>query len=212
MSFGTCIGKFTKTQKFRLHITALEFLAPYAKVSLEGSHYLWKQWRPFSLLNSTRFGWSPMLNSSFSTATTFSNRAWAVLPTRLASTRVWLSTQWMNFHLGSALLPSPLWKLNPPTPWQSLLSIRPTRVSTSEMKTFSPKHQFYIFCSFGKSFLTCKYTYDKLNFPSCTRKMLGTFFRINSSQSNHIFKTWWSCNLAWVKRDSLAQCEYYCCY
>lgn len=40
MSFGTCIGKFTKTQKFRLHITALEFLAPYAKVSLEGSNYL----------------------------------------------------------------------------------------------------------------------------------------------------------------------------
>ena len=32
MSFGTCIGKFTKTHKFRLHITALEFLAPYAKV------------------------------------------------------------------------------------------------------------------------------------------------------------------------------------
>ncbi|KAJ6220604.1 hypothetical protein RDWZM_006416 [Blomia tropicalis] len=35
MSFGTCIGKFTKTHKFRLHITALEFLAPYAK------HKIW---------------------------------------------------------------------------------------------------------------------------------------------------------------------------
>jgi len=33
ISFGTCFGKFTKTQKFRLHITALEFLAPYAKVT-----------------------------------------------------------------------------------------------------------------------------------------------------------------------------------
>jgi len=32
LSFGTCFGKFTKTQKFRLHITALDFLAPYAKV------------------------------------------------------------------------------------------------------------------------------------------------------------------------------------
>ena len=32
ISFGTCIGKFTKTRKFRLNITALEFMAPYAKV------------------------------------------------------------------------------------------------------------------------------------------------------------------------------------
>ncbi|KAJ0002070.1 hypothetical protein NQD34_001866 [Periophthalmus magnuspinnatus] len=32
VSVGTCFGKFTKTQKFRLHITALDFLAPYAKV------------------------------------------------------------------------------------------------------------------------------------------------------------------------------------
>ncbi|NWS15509.1 NIP7 protein, partial [Pachyramphus minor] len=29
---GTCFGKFTKSQKFRLSITALDFLAPYAKV------------------------------------------------------------------------------------------------------------------------------------------------------------------------------------
>lgn len=32
VSIGTCFGKFTKTSKFRLHITALDFLAPYAKV------------------------------------------------------------------------------------------------------------------------------------------------------------------------------------
>uniref|UniRef100_A0A4W5L444 NIP7 nucleolar pre-rRNA processing protein n=1 Tax=Hucho hucho TaxID=62062 RepID=A0A4W5L444_9TELE len=31
VSVGTCFGKFTKTIKFRLHITALDFLAPYAK-------------------------------------------------------------------------------------------------------------------------------------------------------------------------------------
>ncbi|XP_039186908.1 60S ribosome subunit biogenesis protein NIP7 homolog isoform X1 [Crotalus tigris] len=31
VSLGTCFGKFTKTQKFRLHITALDYLAPYAK-------------------------------------------------------------------------------------------------------------------------------------------------------------------------------------
>lgn len=30
ISLGTCFGKFTKTKKFRLHITALDFLAPYA--------------------------------------------------------------------------------------------------------------------------------------------------------------------------------------
>lgn len=30
---GTCLGKFTKSGKFRLHITALEYLAQYAKVS-----------------------------------------------------------------------------------------------------------------------------------------------------------------------------------
>ncbi|CAH8843639.1 unnamed protein product [Trichobilharzia szidati] len=31
LSFGVCIGRFSKTNKFRLHITALDFLAPYAK-------------------------------------------------------------------------------------------------------------------------------------------------------------------------------------
>ena len=33
ISIGTCFGKFTKTRKFRLHITALDYLAPYAQVS-----------------------------------------------------------------------------------------------------------------------------------------------------------------------------------
>lgn len=31
LSFGTCFGKFTKSRKFHLHVTALDFLAPYAK-------------------------------------------------------------------------------------------------------------------------------------------------------------------------------------
>ncbi|XP_025081976.1 LOW QUALITY PROTEIN: 60S ribosome subunit biogenesis protein NIP7 homolog [Pomacea canaliculata] len=31
LSFGTCFGKFTKSRKFRLHVTALDYLAPYAK-------------------------------------------------------------------------------------------------------------------------------------------------------------------------------------
>jgi 60S ribosome subunit biogenesis protein NIP7 len=31
MSLGICLGKFTKTGKFRLHITSLEILAKHAK-------------------------------------------------------------------------------------------------------------------------------------------------------------------------------------
>ena len=33
ISLGTCFGKFTKTGKFRLLITALDYLSPYAKVN-----------------------------------------------------------------------------------------------------------------------------------------------------------------------------------
>ena len=31
VSFGTCIGKFTKTRKFRLHVTSLSVIASFAK-------------------------------------------------------------------------------------------------------------------------------------------------------------------------------------
>lgn len=34
VSAGTCFGKFTKSNKFRLHITALNYLAPYAQVPI----------------------------------------------------------------------------------------------------------------------------------------------------------------------------------
>ena len=34
LSLGTCFGKFTKSGKFKLHITALHYLAPYAQVSM----------------------------------------------------------------------------------------------------------------------------------------------------------------------------------
>lgn len=33
LSMGTCFGKMTKAGKFHLQITALDFMAPYAKVS-----------------------------------------------------------------------------------------------------------------------------------------------------------------------------------
>lgn len=32
LSVGTCFGKFTKSRKFKLHVTALHYLAPYAQV------------------------------------------------------------------------------------------------------------------------------------------------------------------------------------
>ena len=31
LSLGTCIGKFTKTGQFRMHITALDVVAPHAR-------------------------------------------------------------------------------------------------------------------------------------------------------------------------------------
>lgn len=31
LSLGTCLGKFTKTAKFRIHITALDIIAPHAR-------------------------------------------------------------------------------------------------------------------------------------------------------------------------------------
>lgn len=31
LSYGTCMGKFTKSKKFRLHVTSLNYLAPYAR-------------------------------------------------------------------------------------------------------------------------------------------------------------------------------------
>jgi 60S ribosome subunit biogenesis protein NIP7 len=34
ISIGTCIGKFTKTGKFRINITALEYLAKFAKYKI----------------------------------------------------------------------------------------------------------------------------------------------------------------------------------
>lgn len=32
ISMGMCIGKFTKSKKFHMQVTALEVIAPYAKV------------------------------------------------------------------------------------------------------------------------------------------------------------------------------------
>lgn len=37
-SLGTCLGKFSKTRKFRLHITSLEWLAKYAKYKVSSAY------------------------------------------------------------------------------------------------------------------------------------------------------------------------------
>nr|CAG4650532.1 EOG090X0EWC [Sida crystallina] len=34
ISIGTCFGKFTKSKKYHLHITALDYLAPYAQYKI----------------------------------------------------------------------------------------------------------------------------------------------------------------------------------
>ena len=38
ISLGTCIGKFTKSGKFHLHVTALDLIAPYAKVHVHAMY------------------------------------------------------------------------------------------------------------------------------------------------------------------------------
>lgn len=43
LSIGTCFGKFTKSRKFRLHITALDYLAPYAQVNIFVLLFYWKK-------------------------------------------------------------------------------------------------------------------------------------------------------------------------
>ena len=39
VSLGTCFGKFTKSGKFKLHITALDYLAQYAKYKVRVVSY-----------------------------------------------------------------------------------------------------------------------------------------------------------------------------
>ena len=45
ISIGTCFGKFSKSGKFKLHITALDVLAQYAKYKVRGCVILGKRIR-----------------------------------------------------------------------------------------------------------------------------------------------------------------------
>src|SRR5262249_41087648 len=51
LSFGTCLGKMTKSGQFRLHITAMDYLSPYAKVFVF-VHFI----RTDILVFSTKYG------------------------------------------------------------------------------------------------------------------------------------------------------------
>ena len=64
VTLGTCFGKFSKTGKFKLHVTALDHIAQYAKYkvyfpSIQRSHLTFLQ----------RFGSSPMAKCPFCMAT-----------------------------------------------------------------------------------------------------------------------------------------------
>ena len=78
---GTCLGKFTKSGKFRLHITALDYLAQYSKVRnrcvcnsmflvscLGNSNHLYKKINPNNY-TSTKYGSSLPLRCPSSTET-----------------------------------------------------------------------------------------------------------------------------------------------
>jgi ribosome biogenesis protein Nip4 len=66
VSLGTCFGKFSKSGKFKLHITALDYVAQYAKYKVRLLPY------PFvPKVNNInlRFGLSPTEKCPFYTAT-----------------------------------------------------------------------------------------------------------------------------------------------
>jgi hypothetical protein len=74
---GTCLGKFTKSGKFRLHITALDYLAQYSKVCLRRIllFYVIVEDHPCnsilhsmaSTIYSTKYGSNPQRKCLFST-------------------------------------------------------------------------------------------------------------------------------------------------
>lgn len=70
MSIGTCFGKFTKTRKFRLHITALDYLAPYAQVGCHSHElFIYSKLKCYFFI-STKFGLNQQLNSNLFMAIT----------------------------------------------------------------------------------------------------------------------------------------------
>jgi ribosome biogenesis protein Nip4 len=46
VSLGTCFGKFSKSGKFKLHITALDYIAQYAKYKVRSLLLYWRATYP----------------------------------------------------------------------------------------------------------------------------------------------------------------------
>ena len=64
---GTCIGKFTKSGKFRLEITALEYLSQYAKVRYYYNLLvtITGRWRRRTILGFSTIPWTTARTFSF---------------------------------------------------------------------------------------------------------------------------------------------------
>ena len=77
LSFGTCIGKFTHGGKFHLVITALDIIAPYAKVTMLLRYLLFLSDCVFLLFFSTRCGLSQGRSNSLYMDITSSRVGWA---------------------------------------------------------------------------------------------------------------------------------------
>jgi len=73
VSVGTCFGKFSKSGKFKLHITALDYLAQYAKYKVLHSHHL-----AYFVCEAMprRYGSNQMAKCPFSTETMSSKHIW----------------------------------------------------------------------------------------------------------------------------------------
>lgn len=57
ISLGICFGKFTKTGKFRMHVTCLDYIAQYAKVCHHKLAFDRNQDRTASNRSMVRTGW-----------------------------------------------------------------------------------------------------------------------------------------------------------
>jgi ribosome biogenesis protein Nip4 len=89
VSLGTCLGKFSKSGKFKLHITSLDYLAQYAKYKVSfGRNTV----NTIFQTDMIRCGSSRTVKCLFYTVTTSSRHIWAVLPRTHQSTRVLLCT------------------------------------------------------------------------------------------------------------------------
>ena len=88
VSLGTCFGKFTKSGKFKLHITALDYLAQYAKYKVRHALIIaYLKGRRF--IGEVRSGSSRMERCPFCMATMSSRRILVALQKTPQNIRAW---------------------------------------------------------------------------------------------------------------------------